>query len=85
MTFIFLWTIHRPKAREDSQNRTCSSSCCWLKPGTVKFFSCAFVDQDSELRKVLDPIWQEPLLAEAAAPGNGFWIATRPIPPRQVD
>jgi hypothetical protein len=38
---------------------------------------CTFVGQDPSLMCILDPIWKEGPIAEAALPGNGFWLRVR--------
>jgi hypothetical protein len=35
------------------------------------------VGQDAELMAILDPVWKSGPLAEAAGPGNGFWLRIR--------
>ena len=38
---------------------------------------CGFVSDDAELMKILDPLWNDGPLAEAAGSGNGFWLRIR--------
>jgi hypothetical protein len=38
---------------------------------------CAFIGNDPDLSRILDPLWKEGRLAAVAGSGNGFWLRIR--------